>query len=384
MKNSRKKNIFARGRKFVFTLALFVLVFAAASAVKVQAAGNVTGWLWGGGAGNPGNTNVGWISMSSVNPGAGGSVDYGVNIPLTNGLVTGYAWSENIGWVSFNAGDLSGCPSGTCNASRDGNYLKGWAKIMSIPQAGANAGGWAGWISLSGANYGVEISKMDGTGSNPTYAWSNELGWIDFSRAHFPQLIVTLQPESFNLTQFLNSSQTLYATVKNQSGNPVSGKTVNFANSNEGRFSLNAGSCVTGGTGECTVTVSASDFNSTASTTVTASCTDCASDSSNGNIIKTPVCNISCPDSYTVAPDGAWHSYSCSVSGEAGCRVDSCSKFSGSSKISVRTGSVLNTCEVMADTSARYDTAVSRARAGTGSDDTNIIVKALGWIETNP
>ena len=24
---------------------------------------------------------------------------------------------------------------------------------------------------------------MDGTGNNPTYAWSDELGWIDFSRA---------------------------------------------------------------------------------------------------------------------------------------------------------------------------------------------------------
>lgn len=24
---------------------------------------------------------------------------------------------------------------------------------------------------------------MDGTGANPTYAWSDELGWIDFSRA---------------------------------------------------------------------------------------------------------------------------------------------------------------------------------------------------------
>jgi hypothetical protein len=28
------------------------------------------------------------------------------------GRLSGYAWSSNIGWVSFNAGDVSGCPGG--------------------------------------------------------------------------------------------------------------------------------------------------------------------------------------------------------------------------------------------------------------------------------
>ena len=121
--------------------------------------------------------------MSNTNPGAGGSVSYGAQIG-NDGKLSGYAWSENLGWISFNEADLAGCPSSpSCSATSDGSRLLGWARIMSIPQAGANAGGWQGWISLNGSNYGVEISKMDGTGNNPTYAWSDELGWIDFSRA---------------------------------------------------------------------------------------------------------------------------------------------------------------------------------------------------------
>lgn len=63
-----------RGLRIFFTLALFLLVFAAASVVKIQAAGNVMGWLWGGGTESDGsapwddaNTNVGWISLNRTN-----------------------------------------------------------------------------------------------------------------------------------------------------------------------------------------------------------------------------------------------------------------------------------------------------------------------------
>jgi len=173
-----------KGRKLFFTLALFLLVFAAASVVKIQAGTehSASGWMWGGGTGVFGdgtNTNVGWISVNSVNQ--GGAVNYGLNIPDGNGDLTGYVWSENIGWISFNAADASGCPDSNCKASRvTGNNLKGWARILSIKDALAagNSGGWQGWISLSGPQYSV---KIDGN-SLSGYAWSDELGWIDFSR----------------------------------------------------------------------------------------------------------------------------------------------------------------------------------------------------------
>jgi len=230
-------------------------------------------WLWGGsdnGFGN--NTGVGWISMKNTNAGAGGSIGYEVNIPSAGGNLSGYAWSENIGWISFEPADLVGCPSGTCTARRVGNDLKGWARIMSIAQAigggsytytsvgedllsqattmygpsvpscdcdqynysedcggfpsystftsatdqgdfcydyiqadpdpiirafsksgspiPSNSGGWQGWIKLGSETgdpvvYGITFNA-DGTvtkGAATSYAWSDELGWIDFSRS---------------------------------------------------------------------------------------------------------------------------------------------------------------------------------------------------------
>ncbi len=193
-------------------LMLSFLVFLFSIQSVSAATGDVEGYAWGGGemadtnGGIPPNNGVidgdengiGWISMNStVAP------TYAVNIPVSDGNLSGYAWSEHYGWISFNAGDVIGCPSGTCVAQRVGDNITGWARIISICDTGNagnghvrdghcdanddgwNAGGWNGWISLSGGNYGLQISKMDKSGSNPTYAYSDELGWIDFSFAGF-------------------------------------------------------------------------------------------------------------------------------------------------------------------------------------------------------
>jgi hypothetical protein len=166
---------------FIAILILFVIFGFGLYKSKLFAgtSENVIGWLWGGsdnGAGN--STGLGWVSMNNTT--SGGATSYGVNIPVADGAVTGYAWSENIGWISFNNGDLIGCPDGNCSAQRINNKITGWARIMSIPQAGVNAGGWTGYIKLSGTGYGITINP-DNTLSG--YSWSDELGWIDFSRA---------------------------------------------------------------------------------------------------------------------------------------------------------------------------------------------------------
>jgi hypothetical protein len=70
---------------------------------------------------------------------------------------------------------------------RNGNNLEGWARFEEIRLAGlsSNAGGWLGWIKMRGtaqneSAYGVSINE-DGTLAG--YGYSNELGWVDFSRA---------------------------------------------------------------------------------------------------------------------------------------------------------------------------------------------------------
>lgn len=241
---------------------------------KISAA-EVTGWLWGGSedstmegktctygvdatdpACKDGNeTGVGWINMdcgSKVDSNLNGSIDnddvalkicnaginigkncngpeavictggfcvdactvrnYGVAIPDgSTGTLDGYAWSENLGWISFKETDLAGCPVAPCNARRNGDNLEGWARIMSIAQAASNAGGWQGWIKLSGniqggGTYGVNLNNMDGDKTTHAYAWSGgvtkpepELGWIDFGQALFVQKKVIVCPDKYSL-----------------------------------------------------------------------------------------------------------------------------------------------------------------------------------------
>jgi len=127
---------------------------------------NVWGWAW--------SENIGWISFNNTS--GGGSVNYEVSINPDTGIFSGYAWSENIGWISFNSGDLAGCPSGTCQAKLDlSSYqVSGWARVLSQTD---------GWIHLRGTNYGVSLD----TATGPPYefkgwAWEDTVtGWLSFN-----------------------------------------------------------------------------------------------------------------------------------------------------------------------------------------------------------
>jgi hypothetical protein len=216
----------------VFTLGIFSF-----SKVNASVTENISGWLWGGsddGAGN--KTGLGWISLNNTNTGT--AVSYGANISSIDGVMSGYGWSENIGWISFNSGDLSGCPSGSCTARRAGNNIQGWARIISIRDAltVGNSGGWQGWIKLNG----VTISGSNFSG----YAWSDELGWIDFSRASIilpPEVTLTSDPDFV----YLDEGETLpqeFELIWTVSGN-VSDCT---ASSSDG--SWNGSKSISGGT----------------------------------------------------------------------------------------------------------------------------------------
>lgn len=107
-------------KKYVLSISL-ILFFAAVfgflyfKKAKAGSADNVYGWAW--------SENIGWISFNSTNcdnsPEDGvtdnakysqcpvGMIisDYGVNVDFTSGpnsgKLSGYAWSENIGWIDF-------------------------------------------------------------------------------------------------------------------------------------------------------------------------------------------------------------------------------------------------------------------------------------------
>jgi len=97
-----------------------------------------------------------------------------------SGNISGYAWSENIGWINF------GCDS--CNANVADSALSGNAWSDNY-----------GWINLSPANGGV---VNNGAGKLSGNAWGQEAGWISFQGTdpHNTAYQVSINPFSGNFT----------------------------------------------------------------------------------------------------------------------------------------------------------------------------------------
>lgn len=149
--------IYKNSFKKIVLVAVIVLAAAFGTQKAHADTTELSGWAW--------SSNVGWISFNSTDAGAGGG-PYAVTVATSSassiGTLGGYAWSSNIGWIKF--GGLSGFPSGgalTGNAQVDfstGN-ISGWARACAGTTDGrcgsmtSRTDGWDGWISLSGSNY---------------------------------------------------------------------------------------------------------------------------------------------------------------------------------------------------------------------------------------
>jgi len=145
---------------------LSVIVAGGASfAARAQAATyGLDGWLW--------SSNIGWISASSSDSGAGGG-PYNVTMDVSGNL-TGYMWSSNIGWIKF--GGLSnfptnGTPYGNAAVNLSTGLVTGWARAL----AGCQNDLWNGTNCTGGgpgnAN-GVTITTTTG-GSGTTNLINN-------------------------------------------------------------------------------------------------------------------------------------------------------------------------------------------------------------------
>lgn len=129
---------------------------------------NLSGYGW--------SDNVGWISFSCLNTNSCGTSNYHVSV-AGNGDMSGYAWSDNVGWISFNESDLGNCPITACKPKLNGNQVTGWAKAIS-----ADYFGWDGWINLKGSSPSFGVSFDPGTKKFSGYAWGSDVvGWIDFN-----------------------------------------------------------------------------------------------------------------------------------------------------------------------------------------------------------
>ena len=174
MKKQNNKVLFVGA----FLSVLFFFIFGLGE-VKAGIEHNIWGWAWSG--------NIGWISFNNTS--GGGSINYGVHIAEKNptiGIFSGYAWSENIGWISFNRDDTGSPPGepdyGThiARINFQTGRVSGWARALNY------GGDWDGWIKLRkhdddwGEEYGVYINKS--TGDFHGWAWGYDvIGWISFN-----------------------------------------------------------------------------------------------------------------------------------------------------------------------------------------------------------
>lgn len=200
---SRYKTFFVQISKVGFLSILVVLLLASAVSYSLKnkkaenayagTGENVTGFAW--------SENIGWISFNNTS--GGGGTNYGVNIledASGVGKLSGYAWSENIGWISFNRSNTGAPPNndvggvyGVLAYIDSNNKLQGWARALaacdSVPcttsGAGTNTGGWEGWVRLNDNNkYGITLNPAAGTSSFSGWAWGfDNIGWISSSNS---------------------------------------------------------------------------------------------------------------------------------------------------------------------------------------------------------
>ncbi len=157
-------------KKFFLTFLLsFLIIFGLSFSFNALAEQNVSGWAW--------SENIGWISFNNLT--GGGAIDYGVNIEsAVDGIsnLTGYAWSENIGWISFNPVIPAGfSPTYSARLNIVTAEFSGWARALAY---GDN---WDGWILMRGTtpDYGV---WLDAANELRGWAWGSDVvGWISFN-----------------------------------------------------------------------------------------------------------------------------------------------------------------------------------------------------------
>lgn len=149
---------------------------------------------------------MGWLSFN-CNDAGNCDIPYGVDLDQTTGEMTGFAWSDNYGWIQFGAGcpNVTNAPNGEyyCDSRLDFtmNRLVGFAKVLSgddCPKAGVCADdSFDGWISLYDGNdqypdnvlYAPPAGIAYGIVFDPTvdsltgYAWGDG-GWISFESVY--------------------------------------------------------------------------------------------------------------------------------------------------------------------------------------------------------
>ncbi len=166
--------------------------------------GEMTGWGW--------TDTFGWVSLNCINVYAGendahltrhclseGYSDYAVELNAATGVMDGFAWSTNVGWIDFSptvgAASIGSLPTvtggddyaHTVQLDVVSGYLEGWA-VATFDDTDPNNNAWIRFraadecntVDPDNTNYCVRLNE---NGYLAGWAWSggeDGLGWIYF------------------------------------------------------------------------------------------------------------------------------------------------------------------------------------------------------------
>lgn len=143
-------------------------------------ANELTGFAW--------SSNIGWISFNSEDL-VGTTTDFAVSINPTNKKFSGYAWAETIGWINF--GPSGPYPESPAHEGKlqNNDQVEGWARAVG------NGDGWDGWIKLGDGgsdndwvgNDNAQVWLDTNTCELRGFAWGGDVvGWIAFNSDDLP------------------------------------------------------------------------------------------------------------------------------------------------------------------------------------------------------
>ncbi len=228
-----KRNCNNTLKKITFSALLSMMFFFGISTVSAQNPsinttpdGAINGWGW--------SDTIGWISFSCITDGSNCAPStYGVVVTpgqelgagnfdaaISTGTLSGYAWSPNIGWISFNDSDVRVCGPGPVIDFQTG-VIKGFARALSGNQSNIISGGWSGCIAFNymidrfnsgvltydqntydGIGYTVAPSIIGRASIFTEWAWGSSqndgdgvIGWIDMKLSKYVVVAKTPTPK---------------------------------------------------------------------------------------------------------------------------------------------------------------------------------------------
>lgn len=149
--------------------------FAKTEPASASPSHKASGWAW--------SDTIGWISFNCTDVNCT-NTNYGVDVDFTTGNFSGYAWSDNIGWINFTPiGPYPAAPNYSAKYNSANDEVNGWIRAV-VCETGGCGGGWDGWILLGNEtnSWTNQVSINPATKEFEGWAWgSSVVGWVSFN-----------------------------------------------------------------------------------------------------------------------------------------------------------------------------------------------------------